>query len=167
MTFTVQLFSPPVHSRLKNISIKGVSTMKRFLLVITLFMLAGCGDVDWFPEAGSGDPSLAPDTFTFQRETSTLTEATNETTSLSESKTVTGTNSAGWTVSVTDSTTGAESEFSVANDLFSSTPRVILPNQNLQIRHLPAKVVGGQSTTIVRVGTFQTTFTTETIADAP
>lgn len=143
--------------------------MRWVLTLITLFMLAGCGDgVEWFPDNDSGNASSSPDTFSFAQKTSTQASANNETPSQSDPVEIKGTNAAGWLVSVTDTTAGIKSEFLIigkTGDTFSNTSRTILPNQSLQIQHLPSKTIGGKSETLVKVGEFTTTFATTTVAN--
>ena len=137
--------------------------MRWFFLAVTMFIFAGCGSgVEWFPE--SNGSSGAPNGVTFATKTITEAEALAGNFSQSDVQPVTGTNTAGWTVSVSDST-GSSSEYQIASGGFVSTPGTILPNQQLQIQHKCSTTIGGSVTTVVKIGTLTTTFTTQTVAN--
>jgi hypothetical protein len=135
--------------------------MKWFIVICAVFMLSGCG-VDWFPETTTN--SASPNGFSFASKSVTQTVASSGAFSISDSVIVQGNNASGWTVSVTDAT-GAKSQFSINGKTFTSTPDTILPNQSLQVQNVPSPTVGGQSITTVKVGDFETTFITNTIAN--
>jgi hypothetical protein len=131
--------------------------MKWLLATITILMLMGCG-VDWFPSNTAATSGLAPEAFSF----TPLTAQPLSTVVQSAPVVITGTNTAGWTVSVSDATTGAKSTYSINNGTPTSTPGTILPNQSLTIGQTTAQTLGTIATTVVNVGTFQTTFQTTT-----
>ena len=139
--------------------------MRWFLLAVTMFLLAGCGsNVDWFP-AGSGGSGGAPDGFTFTPNNVTQTVASSGAYSQSNQVTVTGSDTGGWTVSILNDPSGAASQFSINNGVFTSTPAIVKPNQTLQVQHKPSTAIGGQVITTIQVGTLQETFITTTIAN--
>jgi hypothetical protein len=115
-------------------------------------MLAGCGDVKWFPE--SNGSSASPNAFNFNA----ATPLAGTTVIQSDAVTVTGTNQSGWPVTVTTTTANATSTFAINGSTSTTT---ILPNQSLQITQtLPSGGTSGEVvSTLVQVGTFTTTFT--------
>lgn len=143
--------------------------MKWFIAAVTMLMLAGCG-VDWFPGSSSSTGS-APETFTFPTSPVSITQAAASgagVESQSTVVTVSGSEVGGWPVTVTDTTPGANSKVNIAGAGFLVTPTApgtILPNQTIQVEQTPSTVVGGQVITTVTVGTFPTTFITNTIAN--
>ena len=143
--------------------------MKWLIATVTMLMLAGCG-VDWFPGSSSAT-GAAPETFTFPTSPVSITQAAasgNGAVSQSTVVTVTGSELSGWPVTVTDTTTGANSKVNIAGAGFlvtPTTPGTILPNQTIQVEQTPSTEVGGQVITTVTVGTFSTTFITNTIAN--
>ncbi|UFS69216.1 hypothetical protein LPW11_15080 [Geomonas sp. RF6] len=134
------------------------------LLVAGMF---GCGDVEWFPENNSTTGGNSPNAFTFTTpaEVTQAVASGSGVVSQSNTVTVTGTQTTGWTVTVTDVTPGADSKVNIAGAGFNGTTGTILPNQTLQVEHTPSKTVGGQVTTQIKVGDYTTTFTTNTIAN--
>lgn len=141
--------------------------MRWLYLSATFLMFTGCGDVEWFPEnttvttpAGS---AAAPTAFTFPDKTVVEAVADQRIPSASDIVTVQGNNPAGWTVSFADTTPDADSEVIINGVTFIEGAQRILPNQTLQIRHVPSPVVGASSITTVTVGTFTTQFRTVTV----
>lgn len=138
--------------------------MKRLLIVVAVFMVAGCG-VDWFPENSSTSGSASsPNGFTFTSNTVTQTVASSGAYSQSNVVTITGNNTAGWTVSIINDPSGANSQFSINGGAFTSAG-TILPNQTLQVQHIPSTTIGGQVITTIKVGEIQETFLTSTVAN--
>jgi hypothetical protein len=123
-------------------------------------MLAGCG-VDWFPESTTN--SAAPDGFSFPAKTAQPLSTVIQ----SDSVSITGSNPSGWTVSVSDVTTGATSKYSISGGAFVSTPGTIKPNERLVIQQTTASTLGTIATTNVTVGTFSTTFQSTTTTTTP
>lgn len=130
--------------------------MRWLLVVLSVFVLAGCGSVDWFPASTGND--AAPNAFTF----TPLTAQPLSTTVQSEAKTITGNNASGWTVTVSDGTSGANSQYSINGGAFTNAQGTILPNQTLRIQHTTAATPVTITTTNVQVGTYTTTFQSTT-----
>ena len=105
--------------------------MKWLIAAVAVLLLAGCGNVDWFP---TGTTSPAPVAFTFPQ----LTNVVINTSVQSAQVTITGNNTSGWPISVSDGTAGANSQYSINGAAFTSAVGVILPNQTLRIQQTSA-----------------------------
>jgi hypothetical protein len=143
-----------------EVQIAGGFFMRWFLVTVAAFVLAGCGNVEWFPENSTTGGATAPNAFTFAQKTG----VTISTLVQSDSVLVTGTNSGGWAITVADGTTGAGSQYSISGGPFTSSPGTILPNQTLRLQHTSAATSSTVATTNVTVGTFTTTFQSVTAA---
>ena len=137
--------------------------MKWLIATVTILMLAGCGDVKWFPENSSGT-SASPNAFPPFPDVTGVAVTNPGTVSQSATVTITGNNPSGWTVSVSDATPGANSQFSINGAAFTSTAGTILPNQTLRVQHTNATTPSTITTTNVTVGAFTTTFQSTTAA---
>lgn len=128
--------------------------MRWLFIAFAALTLTACG-ADFFPEnTTTGAGGGAPDGFTFAQKTNvTLGQLVQ-----SDAVTVTGSNSGGWTISVSDGTTGANSQYSINGSAFTSAAGTILPNQTLRIQQTAASTNSTLTTSKVTVGTFTTTF---------
>jgi len=127
--------------------------MRWLFMAFAALMLTACG-ADFFPTNSTPGTGDAPDGFTFPQKTNvTLGQLVQ-----SDPVTVTGSNTGGWTISVSDGTTGANSQYSINGQAFTSAAGTILPNQTLRIQHTAASTNGTLTTSNVTVGTFKTTF---------
>ena len=125
--------------------------LKLLLIPMLVAGLAGCGDVDWFPESSSS--TAAPTAFTFATKTGVALST------LVQSDTVT---LSGFTNSLTVSVSGGDSEYSINGGTFTSTAGTILPNQTLRVQRTSASTSSTSTTTTVTVGTYTTTFSNVT-----
>jgi len=135
--------------------------MRWILAMLTVLVFAGCGDVTWFPDkaATGGATGNAPDSFTFPL----VTNITPGQIAQSAAVTIKGTQTAGWSISVADAggnVTG--SQYSISGRAATSTPGTILPNETLTISHKTGTGFATIGTTKVTVGTFTTTFQSQT-----
>ena len=140
-------------------------------------MLAGCGDVDWFPDtrpaATTPTNAAAPNAFTFTPQSISVNTLTNGVNPVSSNTvTVTGTNTNGWPVTFT-SYSGAvnpTAQLTVSDNVgglpLTSDPGApipnVMPNQTLEIDLTPSIVVGTTVTASVTVGTYTTSFAVTT-----
>ena len=129
--------------------------MRWLISAVTVLLLAGCGNVDWFP---TGTNTSAPVAFQF----TLLTNVVINTAVQSNSVTVTGDNQSGWPISVSDGTAGANSQYSINGAAFTNTAGTILPNQTLRIQQTSASTNSTLTTSNVTVGTYSTTFQSQT-----
>jgi len=129
------------------------STITKALLAGgALALLAGCGDVDWFPES-STSTATAPTAFTFANKEGVALNT------VTQSETVT---LSGFTNELTVTVSGGDSEYSINGGAFTSSAGTILPNQTLRVQHTSATTSSTSTTTTVTVGTYTTTFTSIT-----
>lgn len=133
--------------------------MKRLLVLVTILMLAGCGDsIEWLPENETGTDSAAPDDFNF----ATKNNVALTTEIQSDLVTIKGNQAATWVISVSDATPDANSKYSINGAAFVSTAGTILPNQSLRIQHTSASTTSTIATTNVTIGTLTKTFQSQT-----
>jgi hypothetical protein len=140
--------------------ITGGCFMRLLFMAVVGLVLAGCGNVDWFPTDNNGTvASATPNAFVFTP--SLLTDVPINTLQISNTVTITGTNATGWTVSVSGD---SSSKFSINNGAFTNTPSIILPNQTLSVQHTSSANLNATVTTTVTVGTtYSTSFQSTTV----
>jgi hypothetical protein len=126
--------------------------LKLLLLPMMIAGLAGCGDVEWFPESSSST-ATAPTAFTFATKTGVALST------IVQSDTVT---LSGFTNALTVSVSGGDSEYSINGGAFTSTAGTILPNQTLRVQRTSASTSSTSTTTTVTVGSYTTTFSNVT-----
>ena len=139
-------------------------------------MLAGCGDVNWFPDtrpAATSTPTTnaaAPNAFTFASMTTSLNSVAKNQLSpvLSNIVTLKGTSTSGWPVTFQNFSSAESFLIVTGGNLTGDTsynpgavPNVF-PNQTLQISLVPAVISGKTVKGTVTVGTYTTSFSVKT-----
>lgn len=132
--------------------VKRTIAMTIMLLVACIVSvgIAGCGDVNWFPDDSSSS-GTAPTAFTFANKESVALSTTVQ------SDTVT---LSGFTGALAVTVSGGE--YSVNGGTFTSSTGTVLPNQSLRVQHTSASTASTSTTTTITVGTYTTTFTSIT-----
>jgi hypothetical protein len=144
--------------------------MKWLCLVAALFLFAGCGDVNWFPDSTTAPPSggttgnaAGPSAFQFAPKTATISDAGGSI--LSDPVTITGDNANGWKISLADSPTTIKSNLFIDTEyvITELNPNpVIKPGQKLIIdQNVPTTVKKGDKlSTVVTIGNTTAEFVT-------
>ncbi|HJV64482.1 MAG TPA: hypothetical protein VJ550_01985 [Geomonas sp.] len=143
--------------------------MRRVLAAVSLLLIAGCGNIQWFPSNTSNgstpsDGTASPTPFTFTDATMTLALAQQNQPSESNMVTIQGTNAAGWTLTLTDTPSSANGEAIINGQYYlkGSTMPAVKPTDTLQIVQVASKTVGGVVSTKVKLGNYSTHFRTTT-----
>jgi hypothetical protein len=141
-----------------------------------ILMLAGCGDIVWFPDttpAATSTPTTdaaAPNAFAFAAMSTSVNTVANNNFSpvLSNTVTLTGTNTKGWPVTFKNFSSpesilnvGGGSAQAVLGYNPGAVPNVF-PNQTLQVSLVPSATAGKTVKATVTVGTFTTSFSVKT-----
>jgi hypothetical protein len=161
--------------------------MKRFLVAASLLMVAGCGNVDWFPSTpantGASTSNSAPTAFQFTARSIGVANALSGV-SDSEATVISGSNASGWTLTLSDTPQSTASTVSVVratgsthpfddgtyshiyirggSNLVLEGPITIYPGDSITISQVipsDGKTTGTFST-LVTVGTYSTDFKT-------
>lgn len=156
--------------------------MRSLVVALAFLFIAGCGDVQWFPDSttnnsgSSGTPSTpsgsttAPNAFSFAPVTIKSADASASGDVASESITITGNNSNGWALTAVDTPLTTQSELEVAGVWKARSPEglgdiTIKPGDTLVVHQKPSVIPGVTVTTKVTIGTLSAEFKTTTIAD--
>lgn len=135
--------------------------MKWLLAVVTVFMLAGCGDVEWLPDdGGTGTDASAPNAFTFTMKTAVTPGDLVQ----SDSVVITGDATTSWPISISNGASATESKYSINGEPLTDQPGTIRANQNLRVSHRTPSTVSTLATTTIKIGTRTGSFQSQTTA---
>jgi hypothetical protein len=133
--------------------------MKWLLAVVTVFMLAGCGDVEWLPDdGGTGTDASAPNAFTFTMKTGIIPGDTAQ----SDSVVITGDPTTTWNISISNGSSATESKYSINGGTLTDQPGTITANQNLRVTHKAPSTFSTIATTNIKIGTRSGSFQSQT-----
>ncbi|GAW67243.1 lipoprotein [Geoanaerobacter pelophilus] len=136
-------------------SAKISAAVYRLLLLASIVLLAGCGDIQWFPPYER--PGTTPDQFTFAPKTSTDKGVTVT----SEEITVSGLTADSSPISVTGPS-GSESTYSINGAAATSTPGTVKNTDKVKVSHKSADTLGTTTKTTLTIGNVSADFVSTT-----
>lgn len=133
--------------------------MKWLLALVTVFMLAGCGDVEWLPDdGGTGTDASAPNAFTFTMKTAVTPGNVVQ----SDSVVITGNPTTAWPISISNGPSATESKYSINGGTPTDQPGTISANQSLRVEHRAPTSFSTIATTNIKIGTRSGSFQSQT-----
>lgn len=157
--------------------------MRGFLVAVTLLLMAGCGDIQWFPNStatsttgGTSGNAAAPNAFTVSTtKTISATQATLDKTIDFDPITIAGNNTNGWTLTMVDNKVATMSSLIIARpslglplhydrttDGTIGGPIIVYPGDVITVSQVPSETANDFVSTIVTIGTYTKEFRTTT-----
>ncbi|BCG46272.1 hypothetical protein GEOBRER4_n1062 [Citrifermentans bremense] len=127
----------------------------RLLLLASILLLAGCGDIVWFPPYVR--LGTTPDQFTFAPKTGTDKGVPVT----SEEITVSGLTADSSPISVTGSS-GSDSKYSINGGAATSAPGTVKNNDKVKVSHTSAATLGTTTKTTLTIGNVSADFVSTT-----
>lgn len=150
--------------------------MRWILVAVALLFIAGCGDIQWFPNSTgtSTTDASAPDAFTIPAKTISMASAVTTKTIESDHITISGNNPSGWLMTVADDPAATNSEIFVdyKDGTFGSFiraggilegPITLHSGDTFYITQIPSTdSTKPVVSTVITIGTYTTAFKTTT-----
>ena len=132
--------------------------MKRLvpILIVAALVIAGCGSIDWFPVYKR--LPTTPDAFSFATKTGVPTFATISSAAI----TVSGLTATSSPVSVSDSTTGADSQYAINGATPTATAGSVQNGDSVKVFHTSSNNLGTTATSKLIIGDRSATFSSVT-----